>query len=253
MATDTSDKPGLDEQYVVATNTSDLTLNPDRTCAATHLIAAGLLGNRMGQALAFLRAEWDVAEKPRKATEDEILARAEQLPKRKGKVDMKRARTEMLVGYAVAIRHRAHGLGGWLHAVGIMAEWAKLRKVDPDLLSPALYHWLAPTCPVCDGLGYRKMEDAPVLGKPCHHCETKGIWPAPLGASRVKDWLKSCVGKAKGERSGLLHGDIDAGDLRDRTARREAPVAEDERGAGAVAAVARDSMGKRNDRRLPKE
>jgi hypothetical protein len=244
MYADNNDRPGLDEQYIVATNTSDLTLNPDRVDSATHLIAAGLLGNRMGQALVFLRAEWDAAEKPRKATEDEILARAGDLPKRKGKVDVKRARTELLVGYSVAMRHRAHKLVGWLPALGIMAEWAALRRVDMDLISPALYHWLAPTCPVCDGLGHRKMDDAPVLGKECHHCNGSGKWPKPLGADRVHDWLGKCVGKAKSERSGLLHGRIDSDDLKERTANRLAPLAEDERGAAAVAEVARNSMGR---------
>lgn len=237
-----TNRPGLDEQYISATNTSDLTLDPDHVCAATHLIAAGLLGNRMGQALAFLRSEWDAADKPRKATEQEIAARAEELPYRKGHPDVKRARTEMLVAYSVALRHRAHALTGWASAVAIMGEWARLRGVDPDLLSPSLYHFLAPTCPVCDGLGYRKMEDAPVLGKRCHHCEGSGKWPRPLGADRVSDWLKSCAGKARADRSGLIHGRIDAEDLRDRTSHRAKPAAEDERGAAAVAEVARQSM-----------
>lgn len=237
-------KPGLDEQYLVATNTSDLTLNPDRTCSATHLIAAGLLGNRMGQALVHLRAQWDCAEKPRKMTEAEIGARAEELPKRKGKADVKRARTEALVGFAVATRRRAHALAGWVPALSVMAEWAVIRGVDVDLLSPALYHWLAPSCPVCDGLGQRKMDDAPVLGKQCHHCEGSGTWPRPLGAEKIHDWLKGCVGKAKADRSGLLHGRIDSDDLRERAASRAKPMPEDEGDVAAVAAHFRDSMGK---------
>lgn len=244
----TSDKPGLEEQYIAATNASDLTLNPDRTCAATHLIAAGLLGNRMGQALAFLRSEWDAADKPRKATEQEIEARAEELPYRKGKPDVKRARTEMLVGYSVALRHRAHALAGWSSAVAIMGEWAKLRGVDFDLLSPSLYHFLAPTCPVCDGLGHRKMEGAPVLGKACHHCGGTGKWPRPLGADRVSDWLKACAGKARADRSGLIHGRIDAEDLRERKAKRAAPLPEDEGDVAAVAEHFRRCMGQRRKR-----
>jgi hypothetical protein len=245
MLADQNERPGLEEQYIVATNTSNLTLNPDKTCAATHLIAAGLLGNRMGQALVFLRSEWDAADKPRKATEDEIFARAAELPRRKDKLDVKRARTEMLVGYATALRHRAHRLTGWLPAISIMSEWAALREVDRDLLSPALYHWLSPTCPVCDGLGHRKMEDAPVLGSQCHHCQGSGSWPRPHGAERIHDWLHGCVGKARADRSGLIHGRIDAGDLRDRKAAKPKPAAEDERGAAAVAEVARRSMGRR--------
>jgi hypothetical protein len=208
MLMDTSDKPGLEEQYLTATNSSNLTLDPDRTCAATHLIAAGLLGNRMGEALVHLRGEWDAAEKPRKLTEDEIGERARLLPKRHGKDDVKRARSEALIGYSVAMRRRAHAMHGWMPAVILMRQWADLRGVDLDLLSPALYHWLAPTCPVCDGHGVRKIQDAPALSaKQCHHCNGAGTWPRPLGADRIHDWLRGCVAKAKQERRRLLRSD----------------------------------------------
>lgn len=198
-------RPSLDERYISATNSSDLSLNPNATCDATHLIAAGLAGNRMGSALLHLQAEWHKAGKPRKWTESEILARAEVHPKRQGKPDVKRARTEALLAYATALRKRAHGLNGWIPALVIMGEWADQRGVDPDLLSPALYHFLAPVCPVCDGHGKRRMEDAPVLGKQCYHCNGAGMWPQPQGADRVQDWLKSCLGKAKRDRAQLLH------------------------------------------------
>lgn len=239
-----NDRPSLDEQYIGATNSSNLTLNPDGICAATHLIAAGLLGNRMGEALAHLRGEWDAADKPRKATEEEITARADAFPKKKGKPDVKRARTEALVGFAVAMRHRAHAMRGWAPALLILQQWAALRQVDQDILIPSLYHWLNPTCPVCDGHGKRKMDDAPVLGKQCHHCQGSGTWPRPLGAERIHDWLRGCAGKARADRGGLLRDRIDASDLRERTENRRAPPAEDERGAEAVAEVARRSMGK---------
>lgn len=203
-----TERPGLDEQYLVATNTSDLTLNPDRVCAATHLIAAGLLGNRMGEALIHLRAEWDAADKPRKMTEAEIAARAVELPRRHGKPDVKRARTEALVGYAAGMRNRARQMRGWLPAMLLMREWADARQVDLDLLSPALYHFLNPTCPVCDGHGLRKVPDAPALSaKQCHHCNGSGVWPRPLGAERIHDWLRGCVGRAKQDRRKLLRGE----------------------------------------------
>jgi hypothetical protein len=214
---DTNDRPGLDEQYLVATNTSNLTLNPDRICAATHLIAAGLLGNRMGEALIHLRAEWDSADKPRKLTEHEISARAvriayaiakeKNLPLKAVKPDVRRARTEALLGFATGMRHRAHAMRGWIPAMVLLREWAIQREVDLDLLSPALYHWLHPTCPVCDGLGKRRLPEAPVLGKQCHHCGGAGIWPRPLGAQRVHEWLKSCLGKARQDRARLLRGE----------------------------------------------
>lgn len=202
----TSDRPGLEEQYLLATSSSDLTLNPDRVCAATHLIAAGLVGNRMGEALTHLRSEWQTADKPRKATEAEIMARAAELPKLKGKPDVKRARMEALVTYATALRKRAHQMRGWIVAMGLLREWAENRDVDVDLLSPALYHWLSPSCPVCDGLGKRRLPDAPALGKDCHHCAGTGKWPRPLGAHVVDDWLRRCLGHAKADRGALVRG-----------------------------------------------
>lgn len=222
MATDVSEKPGLDERYIGATNSSNLTLNPDANCDATQLIAAGLLGNRMGAALIHLRGEWDAAGKPRKLTEAEIAAHAATLPKRQGKTDLRRARVEALIGYASAMRSRAHQMVGWLPAMALMREWAELRGVDLDLLSPALYHHLNPTCPVCDGLGELKVPGTPSLsGKQCYHCKGAKTWPRPLGAHRVNDWLKSCVGKAKGDRGGLLRGETTVQEAAEERQRRE--------------------------------
>lgn len=203
---DTRDRPGLDEQYVAATNTSDLTLDPDHRCAADHLIAAALSGNRMGDALNHLRSEWDSALKPVKWTEDDVAARAQKLPKRKGKPDLKMARGQLIVEHASALRMVYMRLGGRALCLEILAEWAAKRNVDPDLLSPALYHYLNPLCPVCDGLGKLRHQDAPVLGKDCHHCAGSGKWPRPLGAERVESFLKGSVGKARQDRASLLHG-----------------------------------------------
>lgn len=212
MLNDTNDRPSLDEQYIIATNSSDLTLNPVRTCAATHLIAAGLTGNRMGEALAHLWSEWAAADKPRKATEVDIEFRAVLLLSvlgvgHKGRPDLKRARAEALVVHHLALRQRAHRLRGWPAAMVLLHEWAQAHNVDADLLSPALYHWLNPTCPVCDGHGVRKQPDAPTLStKKCNHCAGTGKWPRPLGAHQVHDWLQRCVGTAKGDRGALLRG-----------------------------------------------
>lgn len=213
--------PGLDEQYLTAKNTSDLTLNPDGVCAATHMIAAGLLGNRMGEALANLRTEWDGKPRPRKWTEEEIAAHAKTLPKRKDKPDMKRARGEARLAYTMALRRHMEGLQARHAALRLMLEWAQIREADPEVLAPALQHWLHPNCPVCDGLGETKAPDAPVLLKKCSHCNGAGKWPTPPGAGRVLDWLKGCVGKAKGERASHLHGEIDCVDLQDEKARRK--------------------------------
>lgn len=245
MLADTNDRPGLDEQYIAATNTSDLTLDPDHRCAADHLIAAALGGNRMGDALNHLRSEWDTVQKPPKWTDDDVAARAALLPKSKGKPNLKMARAQIIVEYAAALRAVYMRLIGRALCMEILAEWAALRSVDPDLLSPALYHYLNPLCPVCDGRGKLRHPDAPVLGKDCHHCAGSGRWPRPLGAERVESFLKGCVGKTKRNRANMLHGEIDLVDLAERKEADRRPAAEDERGAAAVAEVARRSMGAR--------
>lgn len=222
-----NDRPGLDEQYIAATNASDLTLDPNHLCAADHLIAAALGGNRMGDALNHLRSEWDAALKPAKWTEADVSARAQTLPKRKGKPDLKMARGQLIVEHASALRGVYMRLAGRVVCLGILAEWAARRDVDADLLSPALYHYLNPLCPVCDGLGKLRHPDAPVLGKDCHHCAGTGKWPRPLGAERVESFLKGSVGKAKAQRGQNLHGEIDLVELaeRKRAANQPAPEA----------------------------
>ncbi len=201
-----SDRPGLDEQYLAAQNTSDLTVDPNRRGAVDHLIAAALAGNRMADALNSLRSQWDRADKPPKATQADIEARAFELPKKKGKPDFKRARVEATVTHAGALRAVYLRLPGRAQAIGLLTEWAGRRSVDPDLLSPALYHWLNPACPACEGRGKVTIPDTPMLGGDCHHCAGTGKWPRPLGAERIDSFLKGCISRAKQERKQILHG-----------------------------------------------
>ena len=58
------DRPGLDEQYIMATNASDLTVDSNKVTAVDFLIEAGLVGNRMGAILIHLAGEWAAADKP---------------------------------------------------------------------------------------------------------------------------------------------------------------------------------------------
>lgn len=206
MATDTVERPGPDEAYIAATNASDLTLSARRIDAPTILIAAALAGNRMGSALIHLRAEWDRAPKPRAATSEELSERARSLPLKNGKPDLKRAKAESIVHQARAMRECAMRLSGRSAVMGLLTEWATEQGVDHDLLSPALFHWLAPECPVCTGTGKVKANDAPVrTDRKCPHCSGAGTWPRPLGAEVIHDWMKRCVNKARAERVDMLH------------------------------------------------
>jgi hypothetical protein len=206
MATDTADRPSIEESYSTATNTSDLSVDPDHRKPVDVILAAGMTKSRLGQALIQLRAEWDRCEKPPKRTQEQIEARAAELPDKKGRPDVKRARVEALVWHARVTRERAMKLRGRSVVLGLLTDWALLRGVDVDLLSPALFHWLAPTCPVCDGLGKLRRPDAPVLGIQCYHCHGAGTWVRPLGASDIHEHIADCVGKARSGMAGKLRG-----------------------------------------------
>ena len=238
-----TDRPGLDEQYIMATNASDLTVDPDRTGPADHLIAAGLEGTRMGSILIHLVGEWAAADKPPKLGEQEIVAIAEQLPRLngKGKLDMKRARAQAIAGRARALRECYLTLTSRGAALAIMGEWAIRRDVDPDLLSPTLYRYLAPACPVCDGLGNMKLPDAPALCKQCPACNGSGVYAVALGGDRVMSWLKACAGKAKAQRGNLMYGRAEVTPMADRL-RGEIEPEQSIKVAEAIAAVARESM-----------
>lgn len=241
------ERPGLDEQYIMATNASDLTVDPNRVTAADHLIAAGLVGNRMASVLSHLVGEWTVADKPPKPTDFDAELRAELLfcalgVGHKKKPDIKRARTELLNSYNRALSAVYQSLPSKGTAIAIMREWSMRRGVDVDSLSPALYHHINPTCSVCDGRGKLLMPDAPVLGKECFTCGGTGKRKLSEHSKRALNWLDGCVGKNRSERSGVRH-DLH-GNLTPMADRLRGPVEAEQKPEvnAAVAAVARASM-----------
>jgi len=226
MYADTNERPGLDELYLLATNTSDLSVDADRTTAADHLIAAGLVGNRMGSILIHLIGEWTAADKPPKWTDDEVALRAQSLPKlKKDKPDLKRARAEAMSAYNRAVREVYFSLPSRMDALAIMAEWAHRRGVDVDLLSTSLYHHLSPACPVCEGRKNLLLPDAPVLGKQCHACDGTGLIKTD---KRVGDWLKACAGRARAQRGGIVRGRVTSDDVTPLADRLRGPIEADD-------------------------
>jgi hypothetical protein len=202
-----TEKPDVQESYQTAINTTDLTVEADRRGAGDVLIAAGWSESRLGQALIRLQGEWDGAGKPRKLTELEIehyaqveannLARERKLPKGAVKPDVRKMRTAALIGYSQGMKRRAEQMRARVEVMELLADWALMRGVDAALLGPALTHWTTPTCPVCDGHGKRKLPEAPVLGKQCHHCNGSGERPRPLNSDRILNYLADCTAKAK--------------------------------------------------------
>lgn len=201
--------PCIEEKYLAATNTSSLKIGKmaERT-QADVIFAAGMdKGNQLGHALIYLRSQWDRCDKPRKRTPADIAKRAAEIPDKKGRPDLKRAGTEALVWHAGALRQCAAALTGRNQVLGLLQEWAASCGVDPDLLSPAIFHWLAPACPVCEGRGKRPTVFGQEVSKQsCYHCRGEGIWPRPLGAHQVHDHMKACLGRAKGGTGRALYG-----------------------------------------------
>jgi hypothetical protein len=205
-----------DESYAVSRHASDMTLPGGLVSGegfhnrkAEVVLAAGMAQgsgrHQLGFALIAIRAEWDRCDKPAKRSEAFIQARALEL-KSKGRPDVKRARAEAIAWHAREMRERAMKLRGRNVVLGLLTEWAKREGVDEDLLSPALFHFLAPTCPYCDGLKEVKHASSPTLGHTCPHCKGSGTWPRPLGAYAIHAHIADVIGKAKAGMVGRLRG-----------------------------------------------
>ena len=206
---DTTDRPTIEELLCTASTTSNMTVSLDRRTTADVVIAAGMLGARhqLGMALIHLRSEWDRTDKPRKATLTEIQARAQAYKDKKGRPDVRRATVEAMTLHARAMRERAAKLSGRSEVIGLLTGWARDNGVDTDLISPALYHWLAPTCLVCNGHGKMRLPDAPSLSaKQCNHCNGTGEWPKTAGAARIAEEIKTAIGRLKKPAIYKLHG-----------------------------------------------
>jgi hypothetical protein len=79
-----NEKPGIQEQYETAGNTSDLTVEADRRGAGDVMVGAGFVthvegapawsATRTGMALLRLHSEWNAVAKPRKPTKEMVDA-----------------------------------------------------------------------------------------------------------------------------------------------------------------------------------
>jgi hypothetical protein len=197
--------PCIEERYLAATNTSTLLVELDRRSPGDIVIAAGWSHNQLGLALLHLRGQWDRCDKPRKRTPAEIALRALAFKDKKGRPDLRRATIEAMVWHASAMRERAMKLSGRSVVVGYLTDWAQESGVDVDLISPALFHWLSPTCPACDGHGKKQVPYGEEPSKEnCQHCRGAKEWPRPLGAQAIHDLMKTCIGSAKGRMAGAM-------------------------------------------------
>lgn len=66
MATDTQERPCIEEQYEVASNTSDLSVSTHQRGAVDIIVAVAWSDIRLGGALLRLHSQWESSEKPSK-------------------------------------------------------------------------------------------------------------------------------------------------------------------------------------------
>jgi hypothetical protein len=152
MFDSTNEKPGVDEVYQVAGNTSNLTVEADRRGAGDVLIAAGWSPSRLGMALLRLHSAWD-AHKPRA-----------------GRAPLTPSDLHLL----------ANSLKGRPAVWDQLAPWLSLKGIASDIGAAALLHWLHPTCHACEGHGLKKVPNAPALSaRRCNKCHGTGHKPHP--------------------------------------------------------------------------
>lgn len=213
MLTDASDRPGIDESYQTASNTSNLTVEADRRGAGDVLIASGWASSRLGSALMRLHSEWDRAAKPKRIGADVIDTIAQQIKAddEKARASAKtlgkpyttpstsardRASAQASLWFARELRLLAQGLKSRALVLELVGEWTTLKGIDQAAIGPALLHWLSPACPRCDGHGRRKVFGQPALSaRICHHCNGTGEVPQSQTARKIQNYFDDSVSK----------------------------------------------------------
>lgn len=207
-------KPGIEEQYQTAGNTSDLTVEADRRGAGDVIIAAGWSPSRLGGALSRLHTDWDRAEKPArldKAGIDRIAAslrtedaHAKETADRRG---APWAKPSPALGRAQQIAQEWYGqevanLIGRLHALPevytqVVLKLARWGVEEAEHKAAGVIRWwLNQACPSCNGTKLQTVEGTNRHGgKVCKLCSGSGLREIPHGQEgrRMANYLDSCV------------------------------------------------------------
>ena len=195
--------PDIEERYLVAGNTSDLSVCHERRTAADVLIAAGWSQSRLGAAALRLHSEWSAAAMPRRPGRDLVARMAQQMPLVKGKPDLAGAALEAASWYRTELQRacdRLHGLPVMRSQLAVLARQRGMGS--PEVLAVAvLCHWLDPVCPSCHGLKFQLVKGAPALSaKVCPVCRGLGRSEPPHGQDGrwLLNYLDYCVAEARG-------------------------------------------------------
>ena len=167
---DTQDRPGIEETYQVAGNTSNLAVEADKRGAADVLIAAGWSPTRIGAALMRLHSEYDAAQRKGEGRTD---------------VQLLRSKLRSLSSVTEQLALKAH-------------DW---RMEDPKAKAQAVaLWWLDRSCRRCTGRKFELIPGAPALSnRVCKACGGTGETRIPHGVEgrRMAVFMDDCVSRAR--------------------------------------------------------
>lgn len=170
--TSTDERPGVEEQYLKASTTSNLRVQADRRGDADVLIAVGWSCKGFGGALLRLHGEWDAAaKKPRGMSETDLIL----------------------------LRGRLKSLSTTLQY--LVEAMEKLGMASPQSRAGAIVgYWLHQACHTCHGLKFETIQSTPVLSAiRCKACHGTGLGLAPHGqdGKRMLNLMDDSVSRAR--------------------------------------------------------
>ncbi len=193
----------VDEQYLGATNASNLKVEAEKRGPADILIAVGWSMSRVGAALLRLTSEWDGAAKPRPLSVEDVAALAQQMRKKGDsgpnmgiaqreadkwfEDEMKLLRIQLK-----SLRSVLEQVEGYMHRNGL--------DHPGERAGPIVGWWLNQHCHACTGLRNEKILGAPVLGeRRCKICHGSGMAHIPYGSAgrQVGNWLDDCLSRGR--------------------------------------------------------
>ena len=183
---DNAERPGIDETFISACNTSDMRVEAEKRNTADVIIAAGMSAGRLGVALMRLQSEFDAAgRKSGNLTETEF---------------------RLLMG-------RLKSLSAVLEAVGHQAALWQMDR--PAALAQAVVaFWLDKNCPACHGRKFQSAPGSPALtAKACPKCKATGQAALPGGEAgkRLERLMDESVERARASIKKRLHSFTERG------------------------------------------
>lgn len=200
-----TERPDVTERYEAACSASTLKVSAECVGPGDVLIASAWSDRGFGGALVRLHSAW-LKIKPRYVTQQDVERYADQLPQKRGRQDVGRARRELIDAYMLAVKETAEGMPGRKPIINSLTEWAEEKGIDAEHVGACLTFWLASQCPFCHGLGQHKMKDAPALGAKCTHCAGSGKRAAPLDAGRILDRITHSISVWRSATQARLRG-----------------------------------------------